>query len=285
MTEEQLPGGGTVFGIWRRKTQGQLAKVELNQGIGHLRQAATHAAKGAGATVGPRVQAARSAVAPTALVMRDRASSGVASTAAALAPLALAVRNAQAEASGKVVTGRKAAAARQAAVSKKVKAKSAKLGRKKQRKTSRGMMVGLLAAGTVAGLAGAMALRRRREEQDWTEYEPVRTLEPASDEVDTLVIETPTPTPTPATNGAKVTDSSTMSSDSPVAGGPTGAGSSAVAGGDSASTTTPGTQPVIHPNDKVPSVAEGARDVSGRPADDLSKALGGENAAGTSGRR
>ena len=31
MTKEQLPGGGTVFGIGRRKTQGQLAKVELNQ--------------------------------------------------------------------------------------------------------------------------------------------------------------------------------------------------------------------------------------------------------------
>ena len=62
-----------MFGIGRRKTQGQLARAELNQGIGHLRQAATHAAKGAGATVGPRVQAARGAVGPTAIVVRDRA--------------------------------------------------------------------------------------------------------------------------------------------------------------------------------------------------------------------
>ncbi|WP_405101694.1 hypothetical protein [Micromonospora sp. NBC_01412] len=267
MTKEQLPGGGTVFGIGRRKTQGQLAKVELNQGIGHLRQAATHAAKGAGATVGPRVQAARGAVAPTALVVRDRASSGVASTVAALAPLALAVRNAQAEAAGKAVAGKKAAAGRQAALSKKVKAKNLKVTRKKQKKSSRGMMAGLLAAGTVAGLAGAMAMRRRREQQEWTEYAPARTLEPARDEVDTLVVETP------SANGAKVTDSSTMS------------GSSAVAGGDSASTSTLGTQPVIHPNDKVPSVAEGARDVSGRPADDLTTALGKENTARSGGRR
>ena len=60
-----------MFGIGRRKTQGQLAKVELNQGLGHLRQAATYAAKGAGATVAPRVQAARGAVAPTAVIVRD----------------------------------------------------------------------------------------------------------------------------------------------------------------------------------------------------------------------
>ncbi|WP_433345589.1 hypothetical protein [Micromonospora sp. CA-111912] len=279
MTEEQLPGGGTVFGIGRRKTQGQRAKVELNQGIGHLKQAATYAARGAGATVAPRVQAARGAVAPTALVVRDRASSGLASTVAALAPLALAVRNAQAEAAGKAVAGKKAAAGRQAALGKKVKAKSLKVTRRKQKKSSRGTMVGLLAAGTVAGLAGAMAMRRRREQQEWTEYAPARTLEPARDEVDTLIVETP------SANGAKVTDSSTMSGGSPVAGGPTGAGSSAVAGGDSASTSTLDTQPVIHPNDKVPSVAEGARDVSGRPADDLTTALGKEHTARSGGRR
>ncbi|MEH0984941.1 hypothetical protein [Micromonospora sp. CPCC 205556] len=265
MTKEQLPGGGTVFGIGRRKTQGQLARVELNQGIGHLRQAATYAAKGAGATVGPRVQAARVAVAPTAVVVRDRASTGFASTVAALAPLALAVRNAQAEAAGKVVTGRKAAAAKQAAVNKKVKARNMK---KKKQKRSGGMLTGLLAAGAVAGVAGAMAMRRRREQQEWAEYDPTRGVDPVSDEVDTLVVQTP------SANGGKVTDSSTMSSGAGTAGGPTGAGSSAVAGGDSASTTTPGAQPVIHRNDKVPSVAEGATDVSGRPADDVSKALG-----------
>ncbi|TDB98929.1 hypothetical protein E1091_07335, partial [Micromonospora fluostatini] len=78
MTEEQLPGGGNVFGIGRRKTQGQLARAELNQGVGHLRQAATYAARGAGATVGPRVRAAQEYVGPTATVVRDRAASGLA---------------------------------------------------------------------------------------------------------------------------------------------------------------------------------------------------------------
>ncbi|MFR9778829.1 hypothetical protein ACL02O_22615 [Micromonospora sp. MS34] len=264
MAKEQLPGGGTVFGIGRRKTRGQLAKAELNQGIGHLRQAATHAAKGAGATVGPRVQAARGAVAPTAIMVRDRASTGVASTAAALAPLLMAMRNAQAEAAAKSVKGRKAAAAKQAAVSKKVKAKNMKIARKKQKK-SRGMMAGLLAAGTVAGLAGAMAMRRRREQLEWTEYDPTGKLEPMREDVDTIVVETPDPT-------AKVTQS--------------GPGASAVAGNGGASTAKASSQPAIQPTDKVPSVAEGARDVSGRPADDVTKALNTEkNAARASGRR
>ncbi|MET7835208.1 hypothetical protein [Micromonospora sediminicola] len=273
MTKEQLPGGGTVFGIGRRKTQGQLAKAELNQGIGHLRQAATYAAKGAGATVGPRVQAARVAVAPTAVLVRDRASSGVASSVAALAPVVLAVRNARTEAAGKASTGRRAVAAKQSAMTK--KAKNMKVGKKKQRR-SRGMTTGLLIAGTVAGLAGAMAMRRRREQQEWAEYDPTGTLgptgqdklEPMREDVDTIVVETPDAS-------AKVTQA-----------GPTGAGSSAVANGSSSSTTAPAGDPVIHPNSKVPSVAEGARDVSGRPADDITKATqNGKSAAKASGRR
>lgn len=255
-----------MFGIGRRKTQGQLAKAELNQGLGHLRQAATYAAKGTGATVGPRVQAARSAVAPTAVIVRDRASSGLASTVAALAPLALAVRKAQAEAAGKAVTGRKAAAAKQAAVTRKVKAKNMKASRKKNTRRGGSMLTGLLAAGAVAGVA-AMAMRRRREQREWAEYDPTRTLEPMRDEVETMEVRTP------------VTGASTMSGSS-VAGGPTGAGGSAVAGGDSASTAK---QPTIHPTDKVPSVAEGAKDVSGRPADNLTEALG--KGAKTNGRR
>lgn len=254
-----------MFGIGRRRTHGQLAKAELGQGIGHLRQAATHAAKGAGARVGPGLEAARGAVAPAAIMVRDRASSGLASTAAALAPLVLAMREAQAEAAGKAVTGRKAAAAKRAAVSRKVKAKNAKAARKKQKNRSAGRMFGLLAAGTVAGLAGAMAMRRRREQQDWAEYDPTGELEPMREDVDTIVVETPDPS-------AKVTQA-------------TGAGSSAVAGGGSAATATSSSQPVIQPTDQVPSVAEGARDVSGRPAVDVSKALNnGKNTAKAGGR-
>ncbi|WP_091625853.1 hypothetical protein [Micromonospora peucetia] len=300
MTKEQLPGGGTVFGIGRRKTQGQLAKVELNQGLGHLRQAATYAAKGAGATVGPRVQAARGAVAPTAVLVRDRASSGLASTVAALAPLALAVRKAQAEAAGKAVTGRKAVAAKQAAATRKVKAKNMKASRKKNSRRGGSMMTGLLAAGAVAGVA-AMAMRRRREQQEWTEYDPTRgKLEPMRDEVDSIEIRTPVtdastmpsgsavaggPTgagSSGAAGSSAVAGSSTGARSSAVAGGPTGAGSSTVAGGGSAS--TPGKQPTVHATDKVPSMAEGAKDTSGRPAVDLTEALT-KGTTRTNGRR
>ncbi|MEU5943022.1 hypothetical protein ABZ807_28505 [Micromonospora sp. NPDC047548] len=277
MTKEQLPGGGTVFGIGRRKTQGQLAKAELNQGIGHLRQAATYAAKGAGATVGPQLRAARGAVGPTAVIVRDRASSGLASTVAALAPLALAVRNAQTQPAGKALAGRKAAAAKQIAMGRKVKAKNLKAAKKKQKKGG-SMMTGLLVAGAVAGVAGAMAMRRRREQQEWAEYDPTRDVETVRDEVDTLVVETP------SANGGKAADSATRSSGAGAAGGPAGAGSSAVAGGGSASTARPETQPVIAGGDKVPSVAEGATDVAGRPADDLGKALG-KNSAKSNSRR
>ncbi|GAA2717881.1 hypothetical protein GCM10010429_41740 [Micromonospora olivasterospora] len=282
-----------MFGIGRRKTRGQLARAELNLGIGHLRQAATYAAKGAGATVGPRVQAARSVVAPTAVMVRDRASNGLASTAAALAPLALAVRNAQAEAAGRATAGRRAAAAKQAAVTRKAKARNLKAGKRKSRRGGR-MMTGLFAAGAVAGLAGAMAMRRRRERQEWTEYDPTVAIEPARDEVDTLVVQTP------SANGDRP-GAPTGSSGSPAASGPAGgsaaasgpdggarpagAGSSAVAGGDGASTTKPGGKPTARPTDKVPSVAEGARDASGRPADDLGKALGKQDQTRSGGRR
>ncbi|WDZ85896.1 hypothetical protein [Micromonospora cathayae] len=262
MTKEQLPGGGTVFGIGRRKTQGQLARVELDRGVNHLMQAATYASRGVGQTVSPRVRAARGAVAPTAVLVRDRTAQGWGSTVATLAPLAVAAR------------GR---AAQAGTVAKKAKAKNMRMVKQQKKKARRGggMMTGLLAAGAVAGVAGAIAMRRRRDRQEWAEYQPARTeprsLEPMHDEVETIEVRTPA-APKPETAGAAK------------AGGPTGAGSSAVAKGGSASTTAPSPQPVIHPNDKVPSVAEGARDVTGRPADDISAAMGNTTSGGT-GRR
>ncbi|MFC3503375.1 hypothetical protein ACFOOK_20710 [Micromonospora krabiensis] len=261
MTKEQLPGGGTVFGRGRRKSQGQLARAELNQSINHLMQAATYAAKGAGATVGPRVQAARDYVGPTAVKVRDRAATGWGTTLTSLAPLAAAARD------GAVQAG---------SMTRKAKSRNMRItGKKKQSRRRGSMMTGLLAAGAVAGLAGAMAMRRRREQQEWAEYDPTRSLEPMRDDIDTIEVQTRS---TPG--GAKMADAST----SGVGGGPVAAGSSAVTGGGSASTTSPTTKSKIQPTDKVPSVAEGAKEVSGRPADDLTKALG-KDTARTNGRR
>lgn len=247
-----------MFGFGRRKSQGQLAKAELNQSISHLMQAANHAAKGAGATVGPRVQVARGYVAPTAAMVRDRASTGWGTTLTTLAPLAAAARDGAAQAGP---------------LTRKAKSKTMRItGKKKQPRRRGSMMTGLLAAGAIAGLAGAVALRRRREQQEWAEYDPTRTLEPMRDDVDSIEVRTPS-----ATKGS---DGSAMAG----AAGMTGAGSSAVAGGTSASTTSPAKQTGVRPTDKVPSVAEGATDVSGRPTDDLTKALG-KDTARTNGRR
>ncbi|MER7440343.1 hypothetical protein [Micromonospora avicenniae] len=264
MTKEQLPGGGTVFGMGRRKSQRQLAKAELNQGISHLVQAATYAARGAGATVGPRVQAARDQVGPTAALLRDRAATGWDTALTSLAPLAAAARDGATQAGS---------------MTRKAKSRNMRIsGKKKQPRRGGRMMTGLLAAGAIAGVAGLMAARRRREQQEWAEYDPTRTLEPMRDEVDTLEVQTRS---TPG--GAKMADASTPRT-SGMAGGPTGAGSSAVAGGDSATTIPASTGSKIQPTGKVPSVAEGATDVSGRPADDASKAVS-KGAARTNGRR
>ncbi|WCN81421.1 hypothetical protein [Micromonospora sp. LH3U1] len=258
MTKEQFPGGRTVFGFGRRKSQGQQALAELNQSISHLVQAANHAAKGAGATVSPRVQVARGYVGPAAVKVRDRASTSWGTTLTTLAPLTAAARNGATQAGP---------------LTRKAKSKTMRIsGKKKQPRRRGSMMTGLLAAGAIAGLAGAVALRRRREQQEWAEYDPTRTLEPMHDEVDS--IEVRTPSATKGTDGSAMTGTAAM----------TGAGSSAVAGGTSASTTGTAKQTGIRPTDKVPSVAEGATDVSGRPTDDLTKALG-KDTARTNGRR
>ena len=247
-----------MFGFGRRKSQGQLARAELNQSISHLMQAANHAAMGAGATVGPRVQVARAYVGPTAAKVRDRASTGWGTTLTTLAPLAAAARDGAAQAGP---------------LTRKAKSKTMRItGKKKQPRRRGSMMTGLLAAGAIAGLAGAVALRRRREQQEWAEYDPTSTLEPMRDEVDSIEVRTP--------SAARGSDGSAMTG----AAGMTGAGSSAVAGGPSASTTGTTKQTTVRPTDKVPSVAEGATDITGRPTDDLTKALG-KDTARTNGRR
>ncbi|NYT93555.1 hypothetical protein [Salinispora sp. H7-4] len=181
-----------MFGNGRRQTQSQLAKIELGRSFGHLKRAAGHATNGTGATVGPRVRAARSAVAPTALVMRDRAASGYVSTVAALAPLVIAVREAQAEAASRAAAGRRAGAGSSTVTSKKVQEKRMRATRAKKR-SGRGRMTGLLAASVVVGLVGAMALRRRYERREWVEYDPVPSLDPMQAEVDMIEVTTRTP--------------------------------------------------------------------------------------------
>lgn len=265
-----------MFGNGRRKTQGQLAKVELGRGVGHLKQAAAHATKGTGAAVGPRVQAARSAIAPTALVVRNRAASGYVSTVAALAPLVVAVRDAQAEAAVRAAAGRRTAAVKQSTVSRKVQATTMRATRRKK-KSGRGRMAGLLAVGAVVGLAGAAAMRRRHEQREWVEYDPVPSLEPLRDETGTIEVTTRTPAeraapaPAPAGNSAKPAGTSGTTAAGTSGTTATGAGNSATTG--TANKSNPGRRSTGTPTDKVPATADGTKGSTARPADDLSKAM------------
>jgi hypothetical protein len=151
----------TVFGFGRRKAHRDLVKAELGESFDHLVQAATHAAGGVGAAVGPRVRSARQQVGPTATRVRDTASHGWGSTMAAFAPLAVAATD----------------GARQAGTAaKRAKAKGLRPTRKKESFMARKrwpMVAGVLAAGAVAGTV--IAARRRRA-QEWDSYDPAGTL-------------------------------------------------------------------------------------------------------------
>ncbi|GAA5189282.1 hypothetical protein GCM10023322_41820 [Rugosimonospora acidiphila] len=141
----------------RRQTgnHGGMMRAELGEGIDHLRQAATHAAGGVGATVGPRLSSAMDLVGPGTERVRDVASQGWETTVAALAPLMDAARLGAIEAGSQTVRARKMMG-------------SNKRSRSSGKRT--GMLIGLLVLGAAAGAVGAMAVRRRGRDH-WEEYE------------------------------------------------------------------------------------------------------------------
>jgi gas vesicle protein len=146
---------GYVFGRRRQaKTHGQLMREELNEGFGHLWQAAAHAAGGVGATVGPKWDTARDHLPPSIGKARTLAASGLGTTIAAFTPLLVAART------GAETATTKARKARNKAVKK-------ESGMSRKRTT---VLVGLLTAGVAAGAAGAI-MARRRSRAKWDEYE------------------------------------------------------------------------------------------------------------------
>jgi hypothetical protein len=156
-----------VFGMVRRRSHGMMARQEFEQGVEHFRAAATHAARGTGAAVGPRIVLARGSVLPAAGKMRDAASNSWGSAIAMLAPLAAAATE------GARQAGRKPSKADQ---------KNAKTLDKKARKamgakqsSGKGKLIGLGVAGLALGAAGAMVLRRRQQQQ-WDEYDPSQPI-------------------------------------------------------------------------------------------------------------
>lgn len=152
-----------MFGSGRRKTRSQLMRDELSEGFDHLMQAATYAAGGVGATVGPRVIMARGYMSPTAGKVMDAASQGWGTTVTTLAPLAAAARQ------GAVQAGMKARKARRRSMAIPMRKKGPNMSR-------RFMLAGLLTAGAAAGAVGALVMRRRKQ-QRWEEYDPNQAME------------------------------------------------------------------------------------------------------------
>ncbi len=155
-----------MFGIVRRKSHSIMARNEFDQGVEHFKLAATHAARGAGATVGPKIASAREQIQPAAGKVRDAASSGWGTAVATLAPIAAAATE------GARRAGKKSnKATRKNARKLDARARQA-LG---QKKSSTGRLVGLALAGLAIGAAGAMVLRRRQRQQ-WDEYDPSKPI-------------------------------------------------------------------------------------------------------------
>jgi hypothetical protein len=167
-----------VFGIARRKTHRQLVRSELGESLDHFVRAATHAAGGVGASVGPRVETARDYVAPAAERVRSTATDGWQSTMAAFAPLAAAAAE----------RARHAGSATQKASSKRIPM----MGKKQSRGTRKrwSFLTGLLVAGAAAGAVGAV-LVRRRQQPDWESYDPGSTLEPVRGDTEVLIANSP----------------------------------------------------------------------------------------------
>ncbi|MEV4417267.1 hypothetical protein [Catellatospora sp. NPDC049609] len=129
-------------------------REEMGQSWDHFLQAATHAAGGVGASFGPATGRVRRVT-----------SRGMDSTVTTLAPLVAAYREG-------AVDAMKA--------TQKAHAKASKASKKKGGHVSRGgntgMLIGLLAAGAAVGIAGALVMKRRRQQQ-WSEYDPSQALE------------------------------------------------------------------------------------------------------------
>jgi hypothetical protein len=154
-----------VFGL-RRKSHSMMARHEFGQGVEHFKAAATHAARSTGAAVGPKIATARDQIQPTAGKARDAASKGWETAIATLAPIAAAATEGARQAGKKTnKAGTKNA--------KQLDRRARKaLGREK---TSKSRLVGMTVAGLALGAAGAMVLRRRQRQQ-WDEYDPSRPI-------------------------------------------------------------------------------------------------------------
>jgi hypothetical protein len=146
-----------VFRRRQVKTHTRLAREELNEGFGHLRLAAAHAADGASGALAPRAESARKAVQPRLTKARDVTMDSVDTLLSAALDGS---RRARKDAKKLARKGKK-----------KVQ-KQTGLGGKKRRWPM--VLGGLMAAGAVAGAATAY-VKRRQANNAWDDYDATRS--------------------------------------------------------------------------------------------------------------
>ena len=188
-----------VFGRGQETTRQDLARAEFVESMDHFRQAATHAAGGLGASVGPKVGlgmdmardrmgsargyvgTARAYVVPGTAKITKAASRGWDSTIALVMPLADAARSGSVRAA-MLPEGVKSQAARvqivkPMVIKKKVIETDSSSGHMAT------AMVSIVAAGAALGATGALVARRRNRSK-WAEYEPAALQDDAQAFVD-----------------------------------------------------------------------------------------------------
>jgi hypothetical protein len=171
-----------VLGMARRRTRSQQVKAELGESFDHFMQAATHAAGGVGATMGPKAADGMHRV-------KESASHGWESTIAAFAPLAAAAAEGAREAGR--TTKRAGRKARRTGATKMRAVSPTKESRMSRNRWP--MLAGMLAAGAAVGAAGALVMRRRKQQQ-WQEYDPSHAMEPVAADADEKMDGTADPT-------------------------------------------------------------------------------------------
>src|SRR5438477_8086972 len=144
------------------KTHTRLAREELNEGLGHLRLAAAHAADGASGALAPRVESARKAVQPGLAKARTATMDSVDTLFTA------------------AIEGSRKASKRATKDAKKMARKGKKQVQMRSGKQRRWPKVlgGLAVAGAVAGTAAAY-MKRPQANNAWDEDDATRTTSDA----------------------------------------------------------------------------------------------------------
>jgi hypothetical protein len=164
-----------VFATMRRKRRSTKMKNEIGQSVDHFKRAASLAAQETGATVGPKINAARDRVQPAAVKAKDAASSSWDSALATLTPLVAAATETVRHSGNETakVSKKKAKASKKHTQknAKKLEKRANKALGRKQGGSKTGKLVGLALVGAAIG-AGAAYVMRRRKAAQWDEYDP-----------------------------------------------------------------------------------------------------------------